>query len=88
MHLDWFFILSSILTTEYYFYFINEEVLDIVDKLLSYLNRDPLLQKDAETFTDKTNAFKAAQKISLNPGDRILELDVSQRVAHLEQACR
>ena len=43
-------ILSSRKQDQWTFYFINEEVLDIVDKLLSYLNRDPLLQKDAETF--------------------------------------
>jgi ArsR family transcriptional regulator len=43
-------ILSSRKQDQWTFYFINEEVLDIVDKLLSYLNRDPILQKDLETF--------------------------------------
>jgi len=43
-------ILSSRKQDQWVFYSINEEVLDIIDRLLSYLTKDPLLIKDAETF--------------------------------------
>ena len=43
-------ILSSRKQDQWVFYFINDEVTDIIDKLLSYLIKDPVLIKDAETF--------------------------------------
>lgn len=43
-------ILSTRKQDQWVFYSINEEVTDIIDKLLSYLIKDPLLIKDAETF--------------------------------------
>ena len=42
-----------------------------------YATRIQVLGKDAETFTDKTDAFKTAKKIVLNPNDRILELELT-----------
>lgn len=36
-----------------------------------------ILQQDAEIFTDVFSAYKTAQKIKLEPGDRILELDLT-----------
>lgn len=43
-------ILSSRKQDQWVFYSINDEVTDIIDKLLSYLIKDPVLIKDAETF--------------------------------------
>ena len=43
-------IVSSRKQDQWVFYFINDEVFDMVDKLLSYLTKDPVLQKDIDTF--------------------------------------
>ena len=42
-----------------------------------YATRVRILEKDAETYTDKTIAFKTVKKIVLNPNDRILELELT-----------
>ncbi len=42
-----------------------------------YTTRIRVLENNAETFTDRTVAYKSAQKISLKPGDKILELDLT-----------
>ncbi len=39
-----------------------------------YTTRVRVLEKDAETYTDKTPVFKTAKKIVLSPNDRILEV--------------
>ena len=42
-----------------------------------YTTRVRVLEKDAETFTDRTDMFKADEKIILSPNDRILELELT-----------
>ena len=42
-----------------------------------YTTRVRVLEKNAETFTDKTHVYNATREIVLNPGDRILELDLT-----------
>ncbi|MCB9040888.1 MAG: response regulator [Lewinellaceae bacterium] len=42
-----------------------------------YATRVQILEKDSETYTDKTTAFKTAKKIVFNPNDRILELELT-----------
>ncbi|MCB0598322.1 MAG: hypothetical protein KDD28_29880, partial [Phaeodactylibacter sp.] len=42
-----------------------------------YLSKVRVLTENAEDFVDKTEGFRAAKNIRLNPGDRILELEVS-----------
>ncbi|MCB0616785.1 MAG: hypothetical protein KDC75_25880, partial [Phaeodactylibacter sp.] len=42
-----------------------------------YLSKVRVLTENAEDFVDKTEGFRAAKNIRLDPGDRILELEVS-----------
>lgn len=42
-----------------------------------YATRVQILEKDSETFADKTAAFKTAKKIILDPDDRILEVELT-----------
>ncbi len=42
-----------------------------------YISRVRVLPNKAETFINKTEAFKASQSIKLSPNDRILELDLT-----------
>ena len=46
-------------------------------KLPLYTTRVRVLEKDEETFTNKTDAYHSAQKIVLSPADRILELELT-----------
>jgi len=47
---------------QWVFYSINEEVFDMINKLLSYLTKDPILQADLETF----NVLFSNRELALN----------------------
>ncbi|MCB0374484.1 MAG: response regulator, partial [Sinomicrobium sp.] len=42
-----------------------------------YITRIRVLENTAETFTDRTTTYKTTREISLKPGDRILEMDLT-----------
>lgn len=63
---------SGILTSRKYnqwvFYQVKDEVLDIIRQMLQFLQRDPVLQKDQQTFnTLYSNRELSLNKINLKP---------------------
>ena len=55
-------IVSARKQDQWVFYSINEEVFDMVDKLLSYLIKDPVMQKDIDTF----NVLYSNRELAVN----------------------
>ncbi len=63
---------SGILTSRKYnqwvFYQVKDEVLDIIRQMLQFLQRDPVLQRDQQTFnTLYSNRELSLNKINLKP---------------------
>lgn len=63
---------SGILTSHKYnqwvFYQVKDEVLDIIRQMLQFLQRDPVLQKDQQTFnTLYSNRELTLNKLNLKP---------------------
>ena len=61
-------ILSSRKMNQWVFYHVKEEVIDILKLMLDFLKRDPILQKDLQTFqTLFTNRELALNKFHIQP---------------------